>query len=75
MYLSHVSSNNLSSNPNSYDILNQKFILGLNGGLAMENAGIVRLQTRMQEISLPDVKLQFEHHLKETAEHKKGYNN
>lgn len=61
----------MSSNPNSNDILNQKFILGLNGALAMENAGIERLQARIQETSLPDVKLQFEHHVKETAEHQK----
>ena len=36
--------------------MNQKFILQLNVALAMENAGIERLQTRITEISLPDVK-------------------
>ena len=34
------------------DIMNQKFILELNAALAMENAGIERLQTRIEEGSL-----------------------
>ena len=31
------------------DLMRQKFILELNGALAMENAGIDRLQTRISE--------------------------
>src|SRR5215203_4479582 len=31
------------------DIMNQKFILELNAALAMENAGVERLQTRIEE--------------------------
>lgn len=51
--------------------MNEKFILGLNAALAMENAGLERLQTRIQETTLPGVKQQLEHHLQETAEHQK----
>ena len=32
------------------DLMNQKFILQLNAALAMENAGIERLQTRIGEV-------------------------
>ncbi|HYF98670.1 MAG TPA: DUF892 family protein [Candidatus Saccharimonadales bacterium] len=52
-------------------VINEKFILGLNAALAMENAGLERLQTRIQETTLPGVKQQLEHHLQETAEHQK----
>jgi len=38
------------------DLMNQKFILQLNTALAMENAGIERLQTRIGEVSIPDAK-------------------
>ena len=38
------------------DLMNQKFILQLNAVLAMENSGIERLQTRIEEVSLPDAK-------------------
>lgn len=38
------------------DIMNQKFILELNAALAMENAGVERLQTRIEETSLPEAK-------------------
>ena len=53
------------------DIMNQKFILELNAALAMENAGIERLQTRIKEVSLPEAKQQLEHHLEESLEHQK----
>jgi ferritin-like metal-binding protein YciE len=53
------------------EIITQKFILELNAALAMENAGVERLQTRVQEVSLPDAKLQIEHHLQESKEHQK----
>ncbi|MGI9009663.1 MAG: hypothetical protein ACR2F1_00550 [Nitrososphaeraceae archaeon] len=33
------------------EIMNQKFILDLNAALVMENAGIERLQTRIEETS------------------------
>jgi hypothetical protein len=39
---------------NQTDIMKQKFILELNGALAMENAGIERLQERIAEISLQE---------------------
>lgn len=51
--------------------MKEKFILELNAALAMENAGLERLQTRVQETSLPDVKQQLQHHLEETTEHQK----
>ena len=54
------------------DIMNQKFILELNAALAMENAGIERLQTRIEEVSLPEAKQQLEHHLEESLEHQKN---
>ncbi len=37
------------------EIMTKKFILDLNAALAMENAGVGRLQTRIQEVSLPEV--------------------
>jgi ferritin-like metal-binding protein YciE len=49
--------------------MNQKFILELNAALAMENAGVERLQTRIEETSLPDAKQQLEHHLEESQQH------
>ncbi len=51
--------------------MSQKFVLELNAALAMENAGLERLQTRIQETSLPNVKQQLQHHLQETTEHQK----
>ncbi|HEY6536476.1 MAG TPA: DUF892 family protein [Candidatus Nitrosocosmicus sp.] len=51
------------------EIMTQKFILDFNAALAMENAGVDRLQTRVTEASLPEVKLQLEHHLQESKEH------
>lgn len=59
------------SNSNANQILSQKFILGLNGALAMENAGLERLQSRIQEATLPDIRQQLEHHAQETTEHQK----
>lgn len=53
------------------DLMNQKFILQLNAALAMENAGIERLQTRITEVSLPDAKQRLEQHLQESLEHQK----
>ena len=58
------------SNP-TLDLMNQKFILQLNAALAMENAGVERLQTRIEEVNIPDVKQQLEHHLQESQEHQK----
>lgn len=57
------------SNSNANDILSQKFILGLNGALAMENAGLERLQSRIQDTGFPDIKQQLQYHAEETAEH------
>jgi ferritin-like metal-binding protein YciE len=59
------------SNTNTSDILSQKFIVGLNGALAMENAGLERLQSRIQETTLPDIRQQLEHHAQETSQHQK----
>jgi ferritin-like metal-binding protein YciE len=53
------------------EIITQKFILELNGALAMENAGVERLQTRIAEVSLPEAKAQMQHHLQESLEHQK----
>jgi hypothetical protein len=41
-------------------IMMQKFALELNGALTMENAGIERLQSRINEISLPCAKQKIE---------------
>jgi len=41
---------------NSFDLMKQKFILLLNGALAMENVGIERLQTRISETIIPKAK-------------------
>jgi ferritin-like metal-binding protein YciE len=54
-------------NPN--EIVTQKFIFELNGALAMENAGVERLQTRIKEVSLPEAQQQLEHHLEESKQH------
>ena len=51
------------------DIMNEKFILELNTALAMENAGVERLQTRIEETSLPEAKQRLEHHLEESQQH------
>ena len=56
---------------NTDNIMSQKFVLELNAALAMENAGLERLQTRIQETRLPHVKQQLQHHLQETTEHQK----
>ena len=53
------------------DLMNQKFILQLNAALAMENAGVERLHTRITEANLPDAKQQLEYHLQESLEHQK----
>ena len=51
------------------DLMRQKFILELNGALAMENAGIDRLQTRISETIVPEAKQRMELHMKESLEH------
>ena len=53
------------------DLMNQKFVLELNASLAMENEGIERLQTRIEEVSLPEAKQRLEHHLEESLQHQK----
>lgn len=59
----------LKGTPN--EIMNQKFILELNNALAMENAGVERLQIRVQEASLSEAKQKLQHHLQESQEHQK----
>jgi ferritin-like metal-binding protein YciE len=54
---------------NIAEIMSQKFALELNGALAMENAGMERLQTRIDETLLPDAKQQMQHHLQESLVH------
>ena len=48
--------------------LNDKFILYLNTALAIENAAIERLQSRIKRTILEDAKQQLQHHLEETRE-------
>ncbi len=63
------------SKSNSIDNMTRKFILELNEALALENAVIERLQTRIEEISIPELKQQMQHHLQESLEHKKRLQN
>ena len=49
--------------------MKQKFTLLLNGALAMENAGKERLQSRISETIVPDVKEHLQHHLEESQGH------
>jgi ferritin-like metal-binding protein YciE len=56
---------------NVAEIMSQKFALELNGALAMENAGMERLQTRIDETLLPEAKQQMQHHLQESLVHQK----
>ncbi|MDQ4072883.1 MAG: ferritin-like domain-containing protein [Thermoproteota archaeon] len=57
------------SKSNPTEIIAQKFILELNEALALENAGIERLQTRVEEISIPEAKAQMQRHLQESLQH------
>ncbi|MDQ4074300.1 MAG: ferritin-like domain-containing protein [Thermoproteota archaeon] len=57
------------SKSNPTEIIAQKFILELNEALALENAGVERLQTRVEEISIPESKAQMQHHLQESLQH------
>jgi len=50
--------------PLKISILSQKFVLELNGALAMENAGIERLQIRISETIVPEAKQRMEIHMK-----------
>jgi ferritin-like metal-binding protein YciE len=47
----------------------QKFALELNALLAMENAGIERLQSRVEQVSIPDAKQRIQHHIAESLVH------
>jgi ferritin-like metal-binding protein YciE len=53
------------------EILIQKFILEWNSALAMENAGIERLKSRIEEVTIPEAKQKMQLHLKESIEHQK----
>jgi ferritin-like metal-binding protein YciE len=48
--------------------LNDKFVLYLNTALAIENAAIERLQSRIKLTIVEDAKQQLQHHLEETRE-------
>jgi ferritin-like metal-binding protein YciE len=50
--------------------LNDKFILYLNTALAIENAAVERLQSRITLTILEDAKQNLQHHLEETREQK-----
>src|SRR5947209_757040 len=65
----------ISKLPLKISILSQKFILELNGALAMENAGIERLQTRISETIVPEARQRMELHMKESLEHQKRLQN
>ncbi len=65
----------MSKSSPSQDIITKKFILELNEALAFENSGIERIQTRIEEISIPEAKQQMQHHLKESLEHQKRLQN
>lgn len=56
---------------NLTQIMTQKFVLELNSALAMENAGIERLQMRIEEVSIPEAKQQMQNHMKESLSHQK----
>jgi ferritin-like metal-binding protein YciE len=53
----------------------EKFALMFNAVLAMENAAYKRLEKRINEVSLPEVKQQLQHHLEETKEQQKRLQN
>jgi len=44
----------------------KKFALIFNAVLSMENAAFKRLEKRINEVTLPEVKQQLQHHLQET---------
>jgi ferritin-like metal-binding protein YciE len=48
--------------------INEKMALYLNDALSIENAAIKRLQLRLRQTRLSDVKVQLQHHLDETKE-------
>ena len=52
--------------------INKRFILELNAALAMENAGIERLQSRISEASLSEAKQRLQHHFEESKQHQKN---
>jgi ferritin-like metal-binding protein YciE len=47
---------------------NDKLLLYLNEALAVENAAIPRIQSRIKDVQLENVKMQLQHHLEETKE-------
>ncbi len=59
------------SNQNQNDAITQKFVLELNAILAIENAGTERLQARIQESRLNEIRQQLQKHLQESTEHQK----
>jgi ferritin-like metal-binding protein YciE len=48
--------------------INEKLALYLNDALSVENAATKRLQLRLRQTKLPDIKEQLQHHLDETKE-------
>jgi ferritin-like metal-binding protein YciE len=57
------------------NIQKEKFTLMFNTVLAMENAALKRLKYRINEVSLPEAKQHFQHHLEETKEQQKRLQN
>ena len=47
---------------------NDKLVLYLNEALAVENAAVPRIQSRIGDVQLESVKAQLQHHLEETKE-------
>ena len=56
-------------------VSNAKLLQYLNEMLSVENAGIIRLQTRIEETSISDIKQQLQYHLEETKEQQKRLKN
>jgi ferritin-like metal-binding protein YciE len=54
---------------------NEKLLQYLNEILSVENAAIERLQSRIQETSLEDIKEKLQHHLQETISQQQRLNN
>ena len=54
---------------NTAEMMRQKFVLEFKSALAMENAGIERLQTRISETIVQEAKQKMQNHLEESRIH------
>jgi ferritin-like metal-binding protein YciE len=64
-----IANNSLHMKREMRQDLRDKFILYLNSALAMENAALERVQRRIEQTVLEDVKQQLQRHLEETRQH------